>query len=115
MPFCADPDHRPAQSPQPPTHSSPPRDIPSKTLRTPLSEESIRTEFCEGPIPDPDDGAHGSEIGERSAHQEPAAAVAPNAVTSDRAELIERIKRGETPQWLPKRQVSPFSIFLFKY
>lgn len=27
------------------------------------------------------------------------------AVTSDRAELIERIKRGESPTWVPKQPV----------
>ena len=28
------------------------------------------------------------------------------AVCSDRAELIERLKRGESPQWLPNQSVS---------
>ncbi|KAI1321533.1 hypothetical protein F5Y16DRAFT_388754 [Xylariaceae sp. FL0255] len=61
------------------------------SARTPprrLSEESIRTEFCEGPLPDtPPDRA-------TSDHS--------NTCT-DRADLIERIKRGESPTWIPHR------------
>ena len=63
------------------------------SLHRRLSEESIRTELCEGPIPD----------------SPPKAATTPeqavdNAV-SDRAELIERLKRGESPTWVPNRHV----------
>jgi hypothetical protein len=60
-----------------------------------LSEESIRTELCEGPIPDtpplpsPDDADTQAHI-------------------SDRAELIERLKRGESPTWVPNRHVRVF-------
>ncbi|KAK1998747.1 hypothetical protein LX36DRAFT_656208 [Colletotrichum falcatum] len=56
-----------------------------------LSEESIRTELCEGPI---------LESPRPSTPESDTAAV-----TSDRAELIERLKRGESPTWVPNRQV----------
>ncbi|KAH9887749.1 hypothetical protein F4778DRAFT_755925 [Xylariomycetidae sp. FL2044] len=54
-----------------------------------LSEESIRTELCEGPVSDspptrtPEDDA--------------------SPPCSDRADLIERLKRGESPTWIPNR------------
>jgi hypothetical protein len=62
-----------------------------------LSEESIRTELCEGPVPDtpPRPGT-------------PRDAVA--RAVSDRAELIERLKRGESPTWVPNRHVSAFPV-----
>jgi hypothetical protein len=57
-----------------------------------LSEESIRTDLCEGPIPD-----------------SPPRPVTPreavSRAVSDRAELIERLKRGESPTWVPNRHV----------
>jgi hypothetical protein len=65
-----------------------------------VSEESIRTDLCEGPVLDsPED--------ERDI---PARAVESNFKlpihgTSDRVELIERLKRGESPTWLPNRNV----------
>ena len=63
-----------------------------------VSEESIRTEFCEGPIPDdvelpsPENGSTERESG-------------PGVETSDRQDLIERLKRGESPTWVPNRKV----------
>lgn len=61
-----------------------------------LSEESIRTELCEGPIPD-----------------SPPRPVSPQEAVSrpvkDRAELIERLKRGESPTWVPNRHVGSLS------
>ncbi|KAL2023383.1 hypothetical protein VTK56DRAFT_2740 [Thermocarpiscus australiensis] len=57
-----------------------------------LSEESIRTELCEGPIPD-----------------SPCRPATPEQTVShgvsDRAELIERLKRGESPSWIPSRHL----------
>lgn len=66
-----------------------------------LSEESIRTEYCDGPVLDivMDDGAlptgREGSVGNNG-----------EAVCSDRAELIERIKRGESPTWNPNQAVS---------
>lgn len=64
------------------------------------SEESLRTEDCEGPVSDgpakdkeePDRGVGSENEGE--------------ILCSDRAELIERIKRGESPTWVPNQAVS---------
>lgn len=63
------------------------------SLRRQLSEESIRTELCEGPVPD------------TSGPSSPTPGLSVNT-TSDRIELIERLKRGESPTWSPKRHVS---------
>ncbi|KAH8759432.1 hypothetical protein F5883DRAFT_426766 [Diaporthe sp. PMI_573] len=60
------------------------------SLSRQLSEESIRTELCEGPVPD------------RSEPSSPTPGLSVNT-TSDRIELIERLKRGESPTWSPKR------------
>ncbi|KAL0933104.1 uncharacterized protein CTRU02_212067 [Colletotrichum truncatum] len=61
------------------------------SLTRKLSEESIRTELCEGPI---------LENSRPSTPETDAAAA-----TSDRAELIERLKRGESPTWIPNRRL----------
>ncbi|KAL7937925.1 hypothetical protein V8C35DRAFT_136189 [Trichoderma chlorosporum] len=53
-----------------------------------LSEESLRTELCEGPVPD-------------SPMQPSTPKGDEEARISDRAELIERLKRGESPTWVP--------------
>ncbi|KAI1373687.1 hypothetical protein F4677DRAFT_428858 [Hypoxylon crocopeplum] len=58
-------------------------------LRRKQSEESMRTELCEGPIPD----SPTPQTPER----------APPTECSDRSELIERLKRGESPTWRPSR------------
>ena len=71
------------------------------TLHRKLSEESIRTELCDGPIPD-------SPV--RSKTPDPEEDVS-NEV-SDRAELIERLKRGESPTWVPNRHVRTDSQYL---
>ncbi|CRK44301.1 hypothetical protein BN1723_000987 [Verticillium longisporum] len=56
-----------------------------------LSEESIRTELCEGPVPDsPRPATEDADL---------------EASTSNRAELIERLKRGESPTWIPARRL----------
>lgn len=73
-----------------PIRSSPGGDPPALSRK--LSEESIRTELCDGPIPD--------SPKPRTPEQDLANAV------SDRAELIERLKRGESPTWIPNRHVS---------
>ncbi|KAI3332500.1 hypothetical protein HD806DRAFT_519223 [Xylariaceae sp. AK1471] len=61
-----------------------------RLLSRKLSEESIRTELCEGPILD----------------SPPAQTPEDNnseATCTDRADLIERLKRGESPTWIPHR------------
>lgn len=77
-------------SPPRPFHLETPPAQPSILARK-LSEESIRTELCEGPIND----------------SPPTRTPENEAVTpcSDRAELIERLKRGESPTWIPNRHV----------
>lgn len=63
-----------------------------EVLRSRPSEESIRTEFCEGLL----------QENPKSTSPEPE--LCPTT-TSDRAELIERLKRGESPTWVPNRRV----------
>jgi len=64
-------------------------------------EESIRTEDCEGPIPDiaMEDASEEQEKGIRPENEG-------EILCSDRAELMERIKRGESPTWVPNQAVS---------
>ncbi|MCJ1418953.1 hypothetical protein MMC32_005304 [Xylographa parallela] len=66
-----------------------------------VSEESIRTEFCDGPIPD-DIEDLSPKLGstERDA--------GPGVETSDRQDLIERLKRGESPTWVPNRKLQDY-------
>ena len=68
---------------------------PLTIMRKP-SEESIRTEFCDGPEPDPPDWIRALE--DKAANM---ATGEEENRTSDRAELMERIKRGESPTWVP--------------
>lgn len=63
-----------------------------EVLRSRPSEESIRTEFCEGLLQ------------EYPKSKSPEPELCPTT-TSDRAELIERLKRGESPTWVPNRRV----------
>ncbi|KUI68093.1 hypothetical protein VM1G_04543 [Cytospora mali] len=58
-----------------------------------ISEESIRTELCDGPVPDSPPNA-----------TSPRPDLSMNT-TSDRIELIERLKKGESPTWSPKRHL----------
>jgi hypothetical protein len=73
-----------------------------RLLSRKLSEESIRTELCDGPIPDsplartPEDNNNSSPP------------------CTDRADLIERLKRGESPTWIPYRHVREFPLSLGK-
>ncbi len=65
------------------------------------SAASIRTEDCDGPIQDTLMEDRGSE--EKQGSNEDGLG---EALCSDRAELIERIKRGESPTWVPNEAVS---------
>ena len=97
MPMFHDPD-RPWDGPRSTNKAA---DIPQPIvalLERRTSEDSIRTEFCEGPVLDDSKPA--------SPKPNPAAeSVAASVETSDRAELIERLKRGESPTWVPNRKV----------
>lgn len=90
--FQEDVDHiRPAPGELQPSRRSPARHAPLGPRR--LSEESLPVELCEGPIPD-------------SPEQRPK--TPENQIDShmiDRSVLIERIKRGESPSWIPTLQV----------
>lgn len=63
-----------------------------KSLPCRVSEESIRTEFCEGPV----DSPYSPATPERKL---------PSALTYDRAELMHLLKRKESPNWVPGRHV----------
>jgi len=62
------------------------------------SEESIRTELCEGPL-------LGSLEDNEAIDSIPSLDFSIHG-TSNRVELIERLKRGESPTWVPKKGVS---------
>lgn len=75
---------------------------PTGLLNHKISEESIRTDLCEGPVED--------ELPQITSLRPEMGLLA--TTTSDRAELIQRLKRGESPTWIPTRRVwlrrSPF-------
>lgn len=93
MPIFQDPDQLVLRT----SHSSRPGRF-DQTMRNP-SDESIRTEFCEGPVPE----LAGWMTSE--SERDITTYVEGRTHTSDRAELIERIKRGESPTWVPKQPV----------
>ncbi|KAF5673779.1 hypothetical protein FHETE_3166 [Fusarium heterosporum] len=70
-----------------------PIDVVSSSLRR-LSEESIRTELCEGPIPDSPPHSNNPETFDGA-----------ETAISDRASLIERLKRAQSPPWISNRQL----------
>jgi hypothetical protein len=91
--------HEPEPEPEPEFIEPTPINVASSGLRR-LSEESIRTELCEGPIPD---SPPRSKTPERLEGVE-------NAI-SDRASLIERLKRAQSPPtWIPNRHVRCDSV-----
>ncbi len=94
MPIFEDPERRLSTTTQEPEPTQ------LAIMNRKLSEESIRTEFCEGPLPDgpPWDTSPGSD-------KDMLAENMGGARTSNRAELIERIKRGESPTWVPNQAV----------
>jgi len=81
-----DPELEPEPEPKPPAIDRRP------TLVHRLSEESIRTDLCEGPVPDSPPASPGQRPDDEAA-------------ISSRAELIERLKRGESPTWIPNRHL----------
>lgn len=66
-----------------------------------LSDESKRIEDCDGPV-------QGTPVEEQGLEKEEGSNEdgLGEALCSDRAELIERIKRGESPTWVPNEAVS---------
>lgn len=79
---------------------SPLKEIP---MTRKLSEESIRTELCEGPLLDPPEEGRQSPVGTLDTSLD-----FPIHATSDRIELISRLKKGESPTWLPNRNVCDY-------
>ena len=94
MPIFHDPDLLLSQNKRK-GHTVPEHQPPPSVMRKP-SEESIRTEFCDGPEPDPPTWIKALEDKAESIN-----AREEENQTSNRAELIERIKRGETTKWVP--------------
>jgi hypothetical protein len=100
MPIFQDDDDELAQNGVPtperrtttPPSSKTPSD--SVSIRRKLSEESIRTELCEGPLPDSLEKP--STLPEESSNS---CFAPPLHGTTDRLEYIERLKRGESPSW----------------
>lgn len=68
-------------------------------VRRKESEESIRTDLCEGPVADSFENEREETTAGLCDYKFPA------HDTSDRVELIERLKRGESPSWLLNRKV----------
>ncbi|KAI0426683.1 hypothetical protein F5Y09DRAFT_318240 [Xylaria sp. FL1042] len=72
-----------------------------------LSEESIRTELCEGPVPDSRSATITSTPPLLPLAQTPQTPDQDNSPSSaactNCAALIERLKRGESPTWIPHR------------
>ncbi|KAL0472350.1 hypothetical protein QR685DRAFT_438136 [Neurospora intermedia] len=84
-----------AEMPEPTDHIQfHPMTASPKSLPRRVSEESIRTEFCEGPV----DSPYSPATPERKL---------PNALTYDRAELNHLLKRTESPNWMPGRHLDP--------
>lgn len=102
MPIFQDEELGPDPGPptQPTKPSRPTTPIESIPMGRKLSEESIRTELCEGPVFDTPE-----EPFKASSHTSDTAFAFQFHGTSDRKELIERLKRGESPTWLSNRNV----------
>ena len=106
MPIFQDDDVGPSQDRE---HASEPTKTPrrattpveSPSMHRKLSEESIRTELCEGPIPDSLEN-----ISSYSSEGMNSSTASPRQTTSDRLHYIEKLKRGENPAWLPNKNVS---------
>ncbi|EPE25815.1 hypothetical protein GLAREA_01727 [Glarea lozoyensis ATCC 20868] len=72
----------------------------SVSMRRKSSEESIRTELCEGPVLESlEDLSSYSPEGLNSCF------ASPLHRTSDRLQYIERLKRGDSPSWLPNQNL----------
>jgi hypothetical protein len=106
MPIFQDPDRRWETPSLPPPSSDP------ATVTHRVSEESIRTEFCEGPVPDDSLPSFGeamtlpdydsSDYSIEEYRKRP---------TRDRADLIERIKHSQPISWRPQSPVCTKDVF----
>ncbi|KAI0521440.1 hypothetical protein F5B22DRAFT_596844 [Xylaria bambusicola] len=74
-----------------------------QSLSRDLSEESIRTELCEGPVYDSSPSTRLLPLAQTPDHGNSPGST----VCTDRATLIERLKRGESPTWIPNRYFEP--------
>ncbi|KAL9004244.1 MAG: hypothetical protein Q9188_002934 [Gyalolechia gomerana] len=117
MPILQDPEQRFPKS------SEPRRPSLSTNATIISSEESISTQVCDGPMPDASaswDMVQKEVVG---LGKDGSDCSRGEVCTSDRNELMERIKRGESPTWIPsqtlqeeyskhkdKRQLSPSSV-----
>ena len=99
MPLLHDPD-RPDQA-----FESPDSNESAINMRRPM-EENILTELCDGPLFE--DTVRHLSPSEKNLQSK----ATDRIETSDRGELIERIKRGESPTWVPTRAVSAFSLYI---
>lgn len=97
----------PTKQTTPPLSNSP---LPENKMRRKISEESIRTELCEGPLLDSPPEERVLPNGQLNTTYK-----FPLLGTSDRSELIQRLKRGESPTWLPNRNVGAQNIFVDSY
>ncbi|KAL8725731.1 MAG: hypothetical protein Q9166_007181 [cf. Caloplaca sp. 2 TL-2023] len=73
------------------------------TVKPKTSKESIRTEICDGPLPD---APSGDKLRQQGVQENDGLSHGRGGVcTSDRNELMERIKKGESPTWVPSQTV----------
>ncbi|KAL9016945.1 MAG: hypothetical protein Q9185_005731 [Variospora sp. 1 TL-2023] len=86
--------------------TEPPEFPPFNIIEPNSSEGSIKAEICDGPLSPaaPWDVAETEKARPRIAEEHRNGG---GVCTSDRNELIERIKRGETPTWIPSQTVCP--------
>ena len=102
--MLSDPDRRFDVEARPPAKPATP------PLKSRESDESIRTEFCDGPVLDDVSGpfSHSLSFPDAPDQQQ-------RPVSSSRQDLIERIKRGESPTWVPKSKVYFYFYFLWSF
>ncbi|KAM3512699.1 hypothetical protein MY11210_003652 [Beauveria gryllotalpidicola] len=98
--FQEDIDHaRPPLGPPQPSRRSPPQNAARLVVDAAplgprcLSQESLPVELCEGPIPDSPGKCSQTPENHNGSHM------------LDRTELIERLKRGGSPSWIPNRRL----------
>ena len=79
---------------------------PSYDMRTNTSEENVSIDFHDGPLPGFSSWDTAEIEGVGPKENEPKSNGG-GVCTSDRNELMERIKRGESPTWVPSQTVCP--------